>query len=324
MARQQTMKAALIHSFGGIEKVTIEEVSVPTPQEGEVQIAVKCAGLNPVDWKVSEGYLKSMMEHQFPVILGWDVAGVVSQVGEGVSQFKEGDPVFAYCRKEVVRDGSFAEYICLKVNNIALKPQKLSYAQAACIPLCALTAWQSLFDTAHLKKRENVLIHAGAGGVGGFAIQFAKHIGAHVITTSNPTNFDYVKKLGADEVIDYTSESFVESIHKTYPQGVDVVYDTVGGPTLNASYLAAKEGGRLVTIAGVIDEVIAKKKHLLADFVFVRPDGKELSHIGQLFNDNKIVVPEIQEIPFLEVQSALRKSREGHTKGKLVLTIDKK
>lgn len=291
------MKAALIHSFGGIEKIAIEETSIPTPQDDEIQIAIQCAGVNPVDWKIADGLLKSRMEYQFPIILGLDAAGVVSQVGKEVDQFKVGDAVFAFCGKEIVRDGAFAQYICLKASHVALKPQKLSYAEAASIPLSALTAWQSLFDSAHLKPREEVLIHAGGGGVGSFAIQFAKYVGAHVITTTSQANFDYVKKLGADEVIDYTHENFVNSIHKKHPEGVDVIYDTVGGETLKASYLAAKQGGRLVTIAGIIDSTIAEKKSLLAESVFVHPDGKELNHIAQLFDENKIFPPRFKRSP---------------------------
>lgn len=322
MPTREKMKAALIHDFGGIEKVVVENIPIPTPQEDEIQIAVKCAGVNPIDWKITEGYLKEQLEHQFPITLGWDVAGTVSKVGKNVTQFKEGDAVYAYCRKEIVHDGAFAEYICLQVKNVAFKPKSLSFEEAASVPLSALTAWQSLFDTAHLQKRQNVLIHAGAGGVGGFAIQFAKQAGAHVIATSSRNHFEYVKQLGADEIIDYTKESFVDSIHQKHPEGVDLVYDTVGGPTLNASYQAAKVGGRLITIAGMIDRVVAEKRKLLADFVFVHPDGEELKQIGALFDQRKIVPPQIEVVSFDNVQAALRKSREGHTKGKIILKLN--
>lgn len=318
---KQTMKAALIHSFEGIEKVAIEEISIPTPKDNEVQIAIKYAGFNPVDWKIAEGFLKTQMEYQLPIILGWDAAGEVSKIGKDVKNFKLGDPVFAYCRKEIIRDGSFAEYICLPAQNVVRKPAKLTFAEAAAIPLSGLTAWQSLYDTAQLKSKDEVLIHAGAGGVGSLAIQMAKITGAHVITTSSQANFDYVKLLGADEVIDYTKENFVEFIQKKHPKGVDVIYDTVGGDTLKESYQVAKEGGRLVTIAGIVDQALASKQRLMAEFVFVRPDGKELSKIATLIDEKKLSPPRIQEIPFEEVLHGLRKSREGHTQGKLVLKI---
>lgn len=315
------MKAALIHKFGGIEHVYIEEIPVPIPRNNEVQIAVKCAGVNPVDWKLAQGLLKTRMDYQFPITLGWDVSGVVSEVGSEVKNLKKGDPVFAYCRKAIMHDGSFAEYICLSCENVVKKPESLSFAEAAAVPLSALTAWQSLFDNAHLQSQENILIHAGAGGVGSFALQFAKLTGAHVITTASKRNFDYVKSLGADEIIDYTQENFVDVIHKKYPQGVEVIYDTVGGSTLEASYQATKKGGRLVTIAGIVNQALAAAKHLSADFVFVHPDGLQLTTIASWFDQKKLLIPKIEEIPFEQVEVALRKSREGHTQGKLVLNI---
>ena len=317
----KTMKAALIHSFEGSENVTIEEVATPIPKEHEVQIAVKYAGVNPVDWKITDGLLQTRMKHQFPIILGWDVSGEISQVGKEITHLKVGDPVFAYCRKEIIHDGSYAEYICLAADNVIIKPKNITFAQAASVPLSALTAWQSLFDTAHLNSKEEILIHAGAGGVGGFAIQFAKLVGAHVITTTSAANFDYVKKFGADEIIDYVKENFVDAIHKKHPNGVDVVYDTVGGNTLQASYLAAKEGGRLITIAGVVDRTLTASHHLTADLYFVHPDGKELTKIASLLEEKKILPPHIQEMPFDSVVLALRKIREGHTQGKIVLKI---
>jgi NADPH:quinone reductase-like Zn-dependent oxidoreductase len=318
---KKTMMAALIHNFEGIEKVSLEEVPIPFPQEDEVQIAISYAGINPVDWKIAEGLLKTRMQYELPIILGWDAAGTISKIGKEVKNLNVGDPVFAYCRKEIIRDGSFAEYICLPAENVVKKPKNLSFAEAAAFPLCALTAWQSLYDTARVKARERILIHAGAGGVGGMAIQLAKLAGAHVITTSSEANSDYVKKLGADEVIDYTKEYFVNVLQKNYPKGMDVVYDTVGGDTLKASYQVAKGGGRLVTIAGIVDQALASKHHLIADFVFVRPDGKELSQIASLIEEKKLFAPNIHEVPFEEIALALRKSREGHAQGKLVLKI---
>lgn len=320
---KQSMKAALIHSFEGIEKIKIEEISIPYPQPNEVQVSVKYAGVNPVDWKIAEGVLKTRMDYHFPIILGWDVSGVISKVGENVSHLKEGTPVFAYCRKEILRDGAYAEYICLDAKNVVEKSEKLSFAEAAVIPLSALTAWQSLYDSANLKSKEIILIHAGAGGVGGYAIQLAKLAGAHVVTTCSQSNEEYVKQLGADEVIDYTQENFVDTLKHTHPKGVDVVFDTVGGDTLKMSYLVAKPGGRLITIAGVIDQVLISEKGLTAEFVFVHPNGKQLKKIAELIDSGKFVPPRVEEVPFEEYESALRKSRDGHTQGKLALKISK-
>lgn len=317
-----TMKAALIHSFGGIEKIEIKEVSVPTPQFDEVQIAIKYASVNPVDWKIAEGMLKTRMDYEFPIILGWDAAGIVSAAGKGVKDFKEGDPVFAYCRKEMMRDGSFADFICLKAENVALKPRTLSFAEAAAVPLCSLTAWQSLYDTAHLKAKEWILIHGGAGGVGSFAIQLAKRVGAHVITTTSSANFDYAKLLGADELIDYRQENVLEHLLKIVPQKVDVVFDTVGGDALKASYEMVKQKGRLVSIAGIIDQAIIAQKQITGDFVFVSPNGKELKLIADLLDSGKIKPPRLQEMPFDQIESALHKVREGRSQGKLVIKIN--
>ncbi len=321
MQAKQKMKAAVIHSFEGIEKITIEDIPIPLPKDNEVQIAVECAGVNPVDWKICEGLLKGRMNYEFPIVLGWDVAGKIAAIGKNVRGFKEGDPIFAYCRKEIVRDGSFAEYICLDAKDVVRKPQKLSFAQAACVPLSALTAWQSLFDKAHLKSKETVLIHAGAGGVGGFAIQLAKIAGAKVITTTSASHNEYVKKLGADILIDYTKENFVDRVHAFFPDGVDVVYDTVGGSTLKASYEAAKEGGRLISIAGIVDQALAASRHLEAAFVFVAPNGDELKQIADFLDHGTLVPPPVQEVSFENVASALHKSREGHAEGKIVLKI---
>jgi len=316
------MRAAVLNKFGSVDSVRIEEVDTPEPSEQEIQIQVHSAGVNPADWKICEGYFKDRMKHEFPITLGWDVSGVVSKVGKSVKNVKEGDPVLAYCRKnDVIHSGSFAEFICLDYRNIAHKPQNLTHTQAASIPLVSLTAWQSLFDSAHLKANEQVLIHAGAGGVGSFAIQFAKIKGAKVFTTASQKHHDYVKKLGADTVIDYTKEDFVQKVKSLTPQGVDVVYDCVGGKTLTSSYDIAKTGGRLVTIAGVVDNTLAEKRHIEANFVFVRPDGKELGEITKLIEAGKVFIPEIEEMGFDQVVPALKKVQEGHTQGKIVLRI---
>jgi len=190
------MRAAAIREFGSLDKIKIEELPTPQPKPNEVQIKVHYAGLNPVDWKITMGYLKDRMPYQFPIILGWEMAGVISALGTRSTTLKVGDPVYAYCRKEKIQEGSCAEFICLPAENVAIKPSSLSFAQAAGVPLAALTAWQTLFEAGQLKKGQKVLIHAGAGGVGGYAIQLAKYRGAFVYTTASAANTDYVKKLG--------------------------------------------------------------------------------------------------------------------------------
>jgi NADPH2:quinone reductase len=311
------MKAILIDEFGGIDKLHFREVETPLPLPGELLLKVVAAGVNPVDWKIREGWLKKRIPHEFPLILGWDVAGVVVKVGEGVEGFSVGDPVFAYARKEVVQWGTFAEYVAVDASAVAPKPVTLSFAEAAAIPLVGLTAWQALFDTAHLKAGQTALIHAGSGGVGSLAIQFAKWAGAKVITTCGPNNLKYVKQLGADQVIDYTAEDFTKVVGK-----VDFVMDNVGGKVLEKSFRVVKEGGWLVTITDLLlDPSKGAPYGIHAGAIFVHPSGEELSKIGQLIEEGKVQVPAIEEFPWQEVGTALEKSRAGHTRGKIVLRI---
>jgi NADPH:quinone reductase-like Zn-dependent oxidoreductase len=321
MPSKKKMKAAMIHFYGGIESIEIGETDVPLPKDDEVQIEVHYSGINPVDWKICDGLLQGRMESRFPIILGWDVCGKISSKGKNIHSFNEGDTIFAYCRKDVLHDGSFAEYLCLDAKNAVLKPKSLSLAQAASVPLSTLTSWQSLFETAGLKQGETVLIHAGAGGIGSFAIQLAKIANAYVITTATSPKHDYVRQLGADLVLDYSKEDFVDQLHRQFPDGVDVLYDTVGGSTLQASYKAVKKGGRLVSIAGIIDQALANQYDLQAEFVFVSPNGEQLQKIAEFFDRGLLKPSQISEIPFDQLLSALRKSREGHTQGKLILKI---
>lgn len=315
------MKAAVINQFNGIDKIEFVNLPEPEPKEGEILIEVSHAGVNPVDWKICDGLLKSRMEYQFPITLGWDVSGKVKTIGKNVHNFKKGDRVFAYCRKEVIHEGAYAEYICLDAKQVSKIPPNLSFLEAASIPLACLTAWQSLFDTAQLKKEQTVLIHAGAGGVGGFAIQLAWYCGAHILTTASTSNHDYVEELGADETVDYTQESFVTRTEQFSPGGVDVVFDTVGGDTLKDSYQLVKKGGFLVTIAGIPDTALGDELGINTTFVFVKPSGEELDKIASLLEQKRLVPPKIQEIPFEDAKAALHKSKEGHVQGKLVLKI---
>lgn len=315
------MKAMVIESFGGIETMRMGEVPTPEPAPDEVQIRVRYAGVNPVDWKIREGYLNDRLPHQFPIVLGWDAAGEVSAVGHEVKDFKAGDNVYAYCRKPIIKLGTFAEYVCVEASHIALKPTNLSFAQAASIPLAALTAWQALFDFAKLKEGQTILIHAGAGGVGSFAIQFAHLINAKVITTASTRNHGYVKKLGADIMIDYTKEDFVNSIKERYPQGVDVILDCVGGQTMKKSLDCVRTGGCLVSICSYIDAAFGKDHDVKTGFVFVEPNGEQLKHLSELIEAGKIVAPHVEEFALSDAAAVLEMSKQGHTQGKLVLKV---
>ncbi len=310
------MKAAFLRDFNGIEGVEIGELPMPQITESEVQVKVEYAGVNPVDWKIANGYLKTRMKWEFPLILGWDAAGVVSHVGKNVKGVLEGDEVYGYCRKAIMRDGSFADYISLEEKNIAKKPKNLSMEQASGVPLAALTAWQSL-DHLKVKKGETILVHAGAGGVGGFAIQFAKLRGANVLTTSSASHHPYLQTLNPDVIIDYRQENFVQKVLSLYPEGIDAVFDTVGGETLEESFPVIKKGGRLVSIVAPP----IPHKDVETGYVFVSPNSFQLREMAHLFEEGKLLPPCLTVFPFHDVKKALEKSKEGRTQGKNVLKI---
>lgn len=311
------MKAIVFEEFGG----KLKEKDFPTPKisDNEVLIEIECAAVNPVDWKIREGLLKNRLPHEFPIIPGWDAAGKIKEIGKAVKKFKVGDEVYAYCRKPTIHSGTYAEYINVDADHVALKPKKLTFAQASAIPLVGLTSWQALFDVANLQAGETILIHAGAGGVGGMAIQFAKNVGAKVIATASQKNHDYVKKLGADEIIDYSKEDFVQKIKQKHPQGLDVVLDTVGGETLRKSFEVTKDGGRIVSIVENLQH--PPKDNVKFGYVFVRPNGLQLHQIADLINAGKVIAPKVEEMPLKNAEEAFNKSKTGHTQGKIVLKI---
>lgn len=315
------MKAAVVEKFGGLEQIHIRDVPVPTPRKGEVKIEVHAVSVNPVEWKITEGVLKDVLPHQFPFVLGWDVAGVVCGLGEGVTNLKVGDHVFGYCRGETVHAGTFAEYACFDARHVVQMPSNLTFAQAAALPLVALTAWQALYDVADLKKGQTCLIQGGAGGVGSLAIALARWTGATVGTTARSTNDAYVRKLGANFVIDHTKGNVWEKLKERYPKGVDFVFDCVGGDVLQESYQMVKKGGHLVSIVASPDRKLAASCGIHASHVFVRPSGEELSKIKDLIEKHLIPLPYIEEMPFDQLIPALEQSKSGHTKGKIVLNI---
>jgi NADPH2:quinone reductase len=313
------MKAVSIDTFGGEEVLQYRELEKPAPAKGEVLIRVKAAGVNPVDWKIREGLLKTRLPHQFPIILGWDVAGTIAALGPGCRRFKKGDAVYAYARKPIIKDGCYAEFVALPEKNVAAKPATLDFAQAASIPLAALTAWQSLFDAAGLKKGQTVLIHAAAGGVGGFAVQLAKGAGARVLATASAANHEYCRGLGADEVIDYTSVDFVEAVRSLAPKGVDVAYDTVGGEVQDRSIAVVRKGGTLVTILAPTPAA-QQAKGIRLRYVFVAPNAAQLKRLAALADAGRLRTHLAAVLPLAQAAEAHRMIRTGHTRGKIVLT----
>lgn len=315
------MRAIVIDTFGGPEVMKYKEVERPDPAPNEVEIQVAYAAINPVDWKIREGSLKTRLPNVFPIILGWDVSGVISRIGAKVKGWKAGDAVYAYARKSEIHQGTWAEYICLDENVVSLKPKNLLFREAAAIPLVTLTAWQSLVDAAKIEAKQNVLVHAGAGGVGSMGIQIAKYFGAKVYTTASAKNSLYVTEMGTDVAIDYTQNDFGDVIRALVPEGLGIAFDTVGGDTLDATYPLVKRNGTLVSICSQMDPAKGKEFGINLQYVFVRPDQAQLNEITKLLEDGKLVPPFIEDFPLEQAALALEKQKAGHVRGKIVLKV---
>jgi len=308
------MKAVRIHEFGGPEVLSIDEIPVPQPAPDEVLIKVHATSVNPVDWKIREGQRKEKFPVKLPLTLGWDVSGTIEALGEKVSAFRKGDEV--YGRPDPTKNGAYAEYIVVKANIISLKPTSIGHTEAAAVPLAGLTAWQALFDHGLLKAGQKILIHAAAGGVGTYAIQFAKWKGAFVIGTASSANIDFLKRLGADVVIDYKMEDF-----ETVLSDIDLVLDTIGGETQLKSLNILNAGGRVITtlMPEFVAEAKAKNIHLIGFTAQSIPD--QLVEIATLIDSGK-VKPVIEKVlPFTSARQAQTESEQGHTRGKIVLQV---
>lgn len=308
------MKAIRIHKYGGPEVLVYEEAPKPKAVSGEVIIKVHAAGVNPIDWKVREGYAKDWLKHKLPLILGWDFSGVIVELGESVKGFKKGDEV--YGKLDSARDGAYAEYVSTVTENIAFKPKTVDHMHAAAVPIAALTAWQSLFDLAGLSAGQTVLIHAAAGGVGHFAVQFAKWKGAHVIGTASGRNAEFIKELGADTIVDYTAKKFEEEV-----SGVDCVLDTQGGEVLNRSLRVLKKGGIIVS---TLQEPSAKdlaRYGVRSSHVVARSDSGQLKKIAGLIDGGRVKAMVETVLPLQEARKAHELSQSGHVRGKIVLKV---
>ncbi len=310
------MKAVVIEQYGGKDELKLKELDIPKIREDQVLIEMHATSINPVDWKIREGYLKDAIPFEFPVILGWDAAGVIAKKGNKIENFNVGDRVFA--RPETSANGTYAEYIATEETLLAKIPDNISFEEAASIPLATLTAWQCLVDIGSLINGEKVLIHAGAGGVGSMAIQLAKSLGAFVATTGSEKNEKFLKDLGADLVINYEKQAFEKEL-KNY----DLVFDTLGGDIQNKSYMVLKEGGKLVTIVNQPDEKIASKYGVKASFHMLIPNGSQLIEIAKLLKNGKLkpIVGQVFEFSEKGLQDAHALSETHHTKGKIVIKI---
>lgn len=332
------MRAAFIVGYGKDQVLRVGDLPAPKPGASDILVKVHAASVNPVDFKLRDGKLRLLRPYRFPLILGHDCAGEVVQIGEQVTRFKVGDRIFSRPRNG--RIGTFAEFIAIHQSEAAPMPPNLTYPEAASLPLVGLTSWQALVDTAQLKAGQKILIPAGSGGIGTFAIQLAKHIGAEVWTTTSGKNVEFVKSLGADHVIDYQTEDFAKRVNN-----VDVVYDTLGGDVLDKSFPITRPNGWVVSIAGSPDYRTAKDigldiaRSLMLGivglrvdaraisarvhyrFLFMKPLGDELAKIADLVTKGA-VKPVVDRIfPLAECQSAIEYSASGRARGKIVIRL---
>ncbi|MEI6737085.1 MAG: NADP-dependent oxidoreductase [Pseudomonadota bacterium] len=331
------MKAAYITGYGGPENFVVGDRPAPLIGPYDLLVQVKAASINPVDYKIRQGMLKLIIKYPMPLTLGQDLSGVVTDVGSKVTRFKAGDEIFARLDKSSI--GTFAEFAAVRESDAAFKPVNLTFNEAASVPLVGLTCWQVMRDIAGLRPGQKALIHAGSGGIGTFAIQLGKWIGATIATTTSQRNVPLVKRLGADMVIDYTSQQFEVAM-----QEADFIFDTLGGETLLRSINAVKPGGTVVTISGIPtahvmrewgqpwwivwfaafmnrkNTAAAKARGVTFAYHFMSPSGAQLTAIAKLLDD-KIIVPTVDRVFTLdEAKAAMAYVEAGHASGKVIIT----
>jgi NADPH:quinone reductase-like Zn-dependent oxidoreductase len=333
------MRALVLSAYGGPENTALTEVPRPTPAASELLVRVHAAGLNPVDFKTRAGALKIIRNYPLPIVMGNELSGIVEAIGPEVTRFTKGDRVFARMDKDLM--GAFAEYAVVNQNHVARMPVSLDFPSAAAVPLAALTALQALRDELHLNAGQRVFIPGGAGGVGTFAIQIAKQLGAYVATTASPRGEALVRRLGADLVIDYTRERFEEKL-----SGYDCAFDLLGGETLARLWRVIKRGGRVVSIAGMPEPLTARKDlgrgigpatlfwfarlttrlrasryGLTYRYLFMHPSGPDLTHLASLIDAKKLEVVIDRVFPFSEAKVAIAYLETGRANGKVVMAM---
>ena len=308
------MKAVRIHQYGGREVLSIDDIPVPAIAPDEVLVRVVATSINPVDWKVRAGYLAQMIPHPLPLTLGWDVSGVVTAVGAGVTQWQVGDAVFS--RPDLARDGTYAEFVAIRANECARKPRTISHVEAASLPLAGITAWEAMVDVARVGPGQRVLVHAGSGGVGSLAIQIVKAAGATVIATTSGRNRALVESLGADQVVDYTTTTVVDAV-----EPVDVVFDTIGGAVQEASWSLLKPGGIQVSIISPPDEARAATLGVRGAFVFIGPNAPVLERLAAMVDGGTLRPIVGAEFALSDIAAAHALSESGRAVGKIVLYV---
>jgi NADPH:quinone reductase-like Zn-dependent oxidoreductase len=313
------MRAVVQNRLGDASVLEIASLPVPCPQPTEIRVRVLAAGINPVDWKTREGHGMAGVLGDPPFVLGWDVAGVVDAVGFGVTTVAAGDRVYGMPWFPRAANG-YSEYVTAPARQFARTPAPITDAAAAAVPLAALTAWQVLVDTAHIQAGQRVLITAGAGGVGHFAVQFARHFGAYVVATASPANHAWLRELGADEVLDYHDPD-----HESRIKDIDIVVDLVGNSDQRGLVEAVRPGGLFVSVPGGVsdDLAAASAEHGVAATGFlVEPDGAALALIGALIESGAVHVELAATFPLEDVAAAHRLAEANHTRGKIVLLLD--
>ena len=332
------MKAFALTRYGKQNSILAVERDIPELRDDDVLVQIHAASVNPLDLKIRNGELKPLLPYKLPVVLGNDLAGIVVKTGPQVRRFAPGDAVYAKPSQD--RIGAFAEYLAVDENDVAKKPGRLNMNQAAALPLVGLTAWQALVEKAQLRPGQQVLIHAGSGGLGTIAIQLAKHLGATVATTTSTKNVEWVKDLGADVVIDYKTQDFAALL-----RDYDVVLDTLGGQTLKKSLRVVKPGGKVISVAGPPEPGFArdfganwlliqamralsfsvrrkaKRRSVSYSFLFMTPNGEQLRQLGALV-DSGVIRPVIdREFPFDATLDALAYVESGRATGKVVVAV---
>ena len=317
------MKAVYYEQHGGPEVLQQGERPKPTPEAGQVLVQVVATSVNPIDRRLRNGELQEYITRTFPVIPGWDLAGRIVEVGENVTDWQVGDEVVGLAFTWSIQHGTYAEYVPVNADSIARKPSNLSFIEAASLPLVSLTAWQSLAEFGGLTQGQTVLIQAGAGGVGSVAIPMAKHLGATVYTTASTANTDYVKALGADQVIDYRHEDYAAYIQTREPQGLDMVLESLLGEGIAETAIRLTKNGGCVAYMNNEPPAMPdlEARNIKAEFIHHRPDGAMLAELMTLFQKGVIKVPRIQVMRLDQAVEAHRLSESGHTQGKVVLEI---
>ncbi len=324
------MRAMIIENTGGPEALRLADVPTPEPGPGQVLIRVACAGVNPADWKDREGMLAMYVAYRFPYILGFDAAGVVERVGPGVEHPRPGDRVFTPGNHGQGAWGSYAEFMVADADRTAIIPPSMSFAAAASIPVAALTGWQALFDRGGLQAGQRIMIHGGSGGLGSFAVQFARWAGARVAATCGTANVDYVRGLGAENVVDHRRDDIAGAIRAWAPDGLDLLVDAVGASTLPDGLGMVRPGGAYVSIPTLTDDGDIEASFAAAAARQVRRVfstmsdvgcGRQLATIAGLITDGHVTLPPVRTLPLEQVAKAHALIQTGHVRGKLVLNV---